>query len=324
MRILLILLLLNWNVAFTQKAYMPFELERYSPDIYASALKNYDTNFETELNALEYYFLAYKAQRAVNPENYFPKVDKKRANAATFLRSNFPEGSAVTFIGFLENSGSLESCIALINVTSDYKILLPYQFMGAYLTDNKSLESEYLNKMDQAGMFSDVLKSFGENAMLAIENNTIVISQGMQDLIALKYGANSIGSSVQIANLFAERCEGFKGFRTDEILDRNKNLIWISPSISGSFTQEHKQSLYLWGIGFSLSDNDKFLADAIKKIGRNFAGLTDIPQTPADRGLIQSYSYFAEAYQVYAIEKGDDFDRSKSGKISLYIKNQTE
>lgn len=303
---------------------MPFELERYSPDIYASALKNRNGNFKTELDALEYYFLAYKAQRAVDPENYFPKADKKRAHAATFLRSSFPEGSAMTFIDFLENSGSQETCIALINSTSDYEILLPYQFMGAYLTDNKFLESKFLNKMDQAGMLSDVLKSFGMNAMLAIHTNTKVISQGMQDLIALKYAAHSNGSSIQIANFFAEKCEGFKGIRSEKLITKYKSGIWISPSISMNFIKSDTQSLYLWGIGFALSEIDKSLSETIMKTGRNFDGINDIANTPADRGLIQSYSYFAKAYQAYVLEKGEDFDRTKSGKISLYIKNQTE
>lgn len=301
---------------------MPFELERYSPDVYVNTLEKKDGIFKTESDALEYYFLAYKAQRAMQPENYFPKADKYRDLAASYLRIHFPEGSALSLIDFLENRGRQESCIGLITANTDYQILLPYQFMAAYLTDNQSLESQFINKMDQAGMLSDVLKSFGENAMRAIQNNTLVISQGMQDLIALKYAAKQSNRTIEVTNIFAEKLAAFNRIKTDNISAKTKNFIWISPSISSEFTTQYKQSLYLWGIGFALSDSDKNLAVAIQSTGRSFVGLSHKADSPADRGLIQSYSYFAKAYQAYALESGEDMDISKSGKISLYITNQ--
>ncbi len=301
---------------------MPYELERYSPDIYVNALKNEDINFKSELDALEFYFLAYKAQRAVDPENYFPKADKKRDEAAAFLISNFPEGYAMAFLEFLQSSGNSESCNALISAASDYKILLPYQFMAAYVLGERTLENQFLDEMDNAGMLSDVLKSFGENAMRAIQNNTLVISQGMQDLIALKYAAKQSNRTIEVTNIFAEKLAAFNRIKTDNISAKTKNFIWISPSISSEFTTQYKQSLYLWGIGFALSDSDKNLAVAIQSTGRSFVGLSHKADSPADRGLIQSYSYFAKAYQAYALESGEDMDISKSGKISLYITNQ--
>lgn len=324
MRLLLLLFLLYHTPAFTQIASIPFELERYSTDVYTRTLENRDTNFTTEIDALEYYFLAYKTQRAGDPENYFPRADKNRKIAETYLRSNFPVGPAVALIDFLESRGSEESCNALISVSSDYKILLSYQFIASYLLGDQVQEKQFLNKMDQANILSDVLKSFGENSMQSIQNNTTLISQGIQDLIAFKYAAYLVNSSVNIVNIFAENCESFKGVKINEIVAGNIDNILISPTISISFMSLNQHSLHLYGIGFALSYSDKSLAEMMWKTGRNFAGLTNLAKTPADRGLIQSYSYFAEAYQAYALEKGEDLDRSQSGKISQYIKNQIE
>lgn len=324
MRLILLFLLLCWQQAFAQKAHMPFELERYSADVYDNMLSTFNTNFENEQQALEFYFLAYKAQRAASPAQYFPLPNEHRKNAASFIKSTYPTGFAIALIGFLENEGSPQFCNTLIHSSSDLEILLPYKFMAAYLLSDKSLENEYLRKMDQAGMLSDVLKNFGANAVQSIPEKTIIISQGMQDLISIKYGVFKSGLDMDIMNVFSAKCEGFDRVEIDKVLSENKNHIWISPSISTGFAIEHKQSLYLWGIGFALSDADKNLVETMQNVGRNFAGLNDNALTPADKGLIRSYSYFAKAYQAFTLESGNNEDQSQNVIINRFIKKQTK
>ncbi len=322
------LLLLTWNFVFAQVAYMPYEFERYEKPTYTADLDARSQNFSTESEALAFYFLAYKEQRAAQPENYFPEPNSKRLFATAYLRENYAGGKALLLINFLENNGSRETCEALINDKSNDKILLPYKFLASAILENQTKQREYLKIMESKGMISNALSSFGRNSLNSIGNSPIAITQGLQDLIAIESALSHSTLKVKTLNFFVEKCKGYTGVKSSNTLAARTNQIWISPALSISLISQYQDNLLLSGIGFiippeNIGSPDK-LAGIMKNVGRNFAGIGVLAETPADRGMISSYLYFAEAYKKYASAYGESKDEIQSEKIYQYIEKAIE
>ena len=309
-----------------QVHYMPFELERKDATTYSQYLENLNTEFNTELEALEYYFLAYEIQRAQNPAEYFPPTDGERILAGNYLKKNHPEGSGMALVNFLETNGNIESCGALIDRQSGYSLLLPYRFMAAFILNKKDVKSKYLIEMEREGMLSEVTKGFGENALISTGTTRIVATQGMQDLIAIEYALQSQNKEMQLLNLFAENCTAFTGPTVHEEIKDSSKLIWLSPVISREMLFENKPFLSQAGIGFlyargPFADNS-FLQNILIETGNSFHGLDASPRSNADEGLISAYRYFAEAYSDYSNLGLDKKASRRSKEINRYIQNQ--
>ena len=325
MRILFFtLLFFAGEVSVAQLHYMPFELERSDAVTYAENLENQNTAFSTELEALEYYFLAYKIQRAQNPAEYFPAADGKRIMAADFLKKNYPEDSGMALVNFLETNGNIESCGALIDRKSGYNLLLPYRFLAAFILNKKDLMSEYLIEMERQEMLSEVLKAFGRNALLSSGKTETLATQGMQDLLAIEFALKN--SEKQVLNLFAENCEAYTGPTLFGALRESNKLIWLSPVISREWLFESQPFLSQSGIGFvyargPFADNS-ILQNTLIKTGNSFYGLDASPTSNADKGLISAYRYFAKAYTDFAELGSDKKILKKSKEINRYVKTQ--
>ncbi len=327
MRILFFkLLFFSGVVSVAQVHYMPFELERSDAATYSQHIENVSTTFSTELEALEYYFLAYKIQRAQNPAEYFPSADGKRIMAADFLKKNYPEDSGMALVNFLETNGSIESCGALIDRKSGYNILLTYRFLAAFILKNKHLMSEYLIEMERQEMLSEVLKAFGHNALLSIGKTETLATQGIQDLLAIEFALNEQNSEKEVLNLFAENCAAYTGTTLPGALEETNKLIWLSPVIARERMFENQSFLFQSGIGFIYArgpfPDNSFLQNTLVETGHSFFGLDASPSSNADKGFISAYRYFAKAYTNFAELRSDAKILKKSKEINRYIKTQ--
>ncbi len=318
MRILFLLLLLPVQSVFSQNDYMPFELERFPPAHYQSIISEKDTIFTSEIEALTYYFLAYKLQRSKNPASYFPVPDLKRNLASSYLKAAYPSGSGVAFVHFLESSGGKSACDEILHSNSDYKLLLPYRFIAAELTQNKKEARIALARLDSENMLSPVLRNFGKNAVASLEDKKTVMTQGIQDLIAISSALDG-NSNFNMHNLFLEQCSAFDGRSLQTIVQADAENLWIASTIN--FTQlDTSMQLHLQGIGFVLTDETENLATTMSIVGLHFSGSDDAAQSPADRGLIRSYRYFSNAFSHYSDQFGSKNEKQAARTIHKLMK----
>lgn len=323
MRTIFLLLLFPAQSIFGQTDYMPFELERFPPAHYQSIIHDRDTVFTSEIEALTYYFLAYKIQRSENPAAYFPMPDQKRKMASAYLNSEYPTGAGIALVHFLESSGDQASCTEILKATSDYKLLLPYRFIAEVLTQNKGEARKTLIKMDTEGMLSLILKAYGKNAVASFEDKKIVITQGIQDLIAITYALRP-DSKIEIQNLFLEKCSAFDGRSVKSIIKNDAQKLWIAPTVDinniGSSENLYDQGIYLQGIGSTFSFKTEKVKNRDSSLGLNFAGIRETPTTPADKGLIHSYQYFSSFFTWSADKFGSIEEKKAAEAISLFVK----
>lgn len=318
MRTIFLLLLLPVQSLFAQIDYMPFELERLPPSQYQSIISNQDTSFISESDALTYYFIAYKIQRSENPASYFPEPDQKRKRAATYLNANYPHGAGLALVHFLESSGNQTSCNEILNSNSDFRLLLAYRFIAAELTQNKEEARNALEAMNSENMLSPVLKAFGENAVASFGDKKIVVTQGIQDLIAVSY-ALSPDSKIEIRNVFLEQCSTFAGRPVKSIVQNHAQKLWIAPTVDVNHL-ESSENIHLQGVGFVFTSDTENLANNLSTVGLNFQGADDAAQSPADRGLIRSYRYFSNTFSEYSDQFGSKKEKKAAEAINLFVK----
>lgn len=318
MRILFLLLLLPVQSLFAQTNYMPFELERMPSAYYQSIIGEQDTAFKSEIEALTYYFLAFKLQRSESPASYFPAPNRKRNYASAYLKTNYSKGAGMALVHFLENWGDKSSCDEILLSNSDYELMLPYKFVAAELTQNEKEARQVLEKMNAEGMISQVLKDFGRNAVTSLGDKKTVLTQGIQDLIAISIALDG-NSKSDIQNLFLEQCHAFAGRRVNSIVQADAENIWVAPTVN--FSQlETSGKLHLQGIGFVFTADADNLAKTISIVGLNFSGLDDAAQSPADRGLIRSYRYFSATFSDYSAQFGSKKEKQASESIHQIVK----
>lgn len=315
---ILLFLLFPFQCLLAQATPLPYELERMPESFYEENLHSLPSQFTSEIDALNYYFTAYKRQRAKHPGIYFPEPDSARKKASTYLSNQFPEGAAMTLVHFLESSGDWPSCEILIKASVEYKLLLPYQYIAARLMQDESKGRYYLSEVKKAQMLSPVLINFGKNAVASSGDFPVLITQGIQDLIAID-NALPAGTNKKVINRFLETCKAYSGTTTENELKTQPEKCWISPSTAFNRSGESKATRRLMGIGFVKTYDPEATAETMEAVGRSFSGLGDTPDTPADRGLISAYRYFANSYLEYSENFGSDSDRVAARQLFSYI-----
>ncbi len=318
----LILLLLFPGWLLGQYSGLPFELERNETAYYDEVLDDLSNDFQSESDALSYYLTAYKKQRANNPAAYFIGSNESRNLAAEFIKANYSAGGSMALIGFLESEGSLASCAQLISIESEFVELLPYQYLAATILkqDNKALV--YLSDMSKHHMISEVMVAFGNNARISMKQSDIVVTQGLQDLIGIRFALYEAGEEIEIRNFLVESTRAFEGQRINELLESTNKSIWISPTVSTSFYERYINQLWMAGIGLKFQNgpslNPAEPKELIRGVGTNFYGLKSKPKTPADFGLISAYKPFAKQFFELSQREQSENLSSKAKKIMKY------
>lgn len=315
MRYLTLLILLNFGALYAQDPAMPFELERYPERLYAAWMNEHAPPFAGENEALACYLSAYKMQRAQNPSDYFPAPGANRKEAMAFLKSHFPDGEALSLIRFLESAGSTTSAQLLLAYDAPkIKAALPYRFVAAMLLDDYRSAREVLDKMDQAQMLSPVLKAFGQNAVNSAANERHILTQGLQDLIAVAYATN-LQPEYRIDNRFLDRCAASAKKAEIKSNAMQSTPLWVSPTIDPAGIG----ACELQGIGLLCGDEPKSLGPQGKW---EFAGIDVKPQTPADRGLILSYRYLLQLLRKHPQYPGVVNPAQTAASLEKYINNE--
>jgi len=304
---------------------MPFELERYSADIYGQSV--HSGPFDNEIEALESYLSEYKRQRATNPSNYFPPATLPRKTAANYIRENFPKGGSVVLMSFLEREGSVEACDALVRIDQSIPHLLPYRFLAAFLLKNDVVERQALLEMKQQGMLSEFLVAFGQNMIHSARDFDAIFTNGLQDLIAVRAAQliQGIGAEIPVYNIFAEKCKGFGGATADNALAEARLRMWVSPVMSLDFLTKHENNLWTAGIGYAygsnpLTDPQLPVAELIHVASRfEMPAVDPVSMNPSLKGLAKAYKPFLQSVDSYVIVSGSDKDRKKVREIAAYL-----
>lgn len=322
MPLILIFLLISAPL-IGQNSAMPFELERYGYSEYNSDLESLSSEFSTETEAMNYYFTAYKAQRAQNPKAYFIAPNAQRNVASDYLRTNYPEGPGMALVNFLEKNGDLASCAIILAQPASNTQLLPYQYLAALLLKREHQANENLNKMMAQGMISEVAVAFGENAVNSFNDGDLVITQGLQDLIAIEYALLNSDKKIEMKNHFLEQISSYDKSDITTTLRQADVSAWVSPSVSTEFYTTYISRLWSAGIGMRYvhgpNPNPETATNILRYVGANFEGLKSIPSTPADSGLISSYTGFATKFENLATLEVSPSLKKKAKKITKYV-----
>ena len=270
----------------------PFELERFEEFKYAEQiyLENPEELEVEDLAAA--YFKEYKRQRSENPSEYFIPPTAIREEFKTLIQEKDPSHSANLLIRFLEEGCTEKVFSDLLKAPSEPDVLLAYQFLAAYAKGDEAKEAEYLEEMDQAGFLSPVLKAWGEAALTSASGFSSILTNGLQDLIAIRYGQliGGMEPDLEIGNRFIQKC--LDGREVAAFAN-----MWIAPTVEGNVIAPFAKRMQVVGIGFSMTPQDQ--SASLEKVVKSMERPKSL--TPADRGLVSSYRYLQEA--LFAIDK---------------------
>ncbi len=297
--------------SYSQDILLPFEFDR-STEIAFDGTKS---DFNSDKDALHYYIEAFKAQRIENPDNYFPTPNSARNRASDFLK-----GKNIELITFLESQGDLESSQGLSDTPTLIPEMLPYQFMAAYLLQDKVKMNQYLKQMDGNGMISPVLKAFGSNMQLSLSHENLILTQGLQDLIAISWAQRNAENPVPVANRFMEKCGAYRLDNHMSYLNSPEYRVWVSPVVAADLYKQFNLSRAGMGLVESGSLDNTQSIEQIARTGKDFEGLDLTPQTEADKGLIRSYRDFAETLEQVAEIRNDKPLEKKASQLIKYAK----
>ncbi len=326
MRALFIFLFIPFGL-LAQNQGLPFELERFSTDHYLEVSEADKAAFSSESQAIQSYMNAYKTQRSLQPADYFPAPNGLRKEASAYLQSNHSDGSAAALTLFLENNGELENAAALVSRPSGNELVLPYRFLAAFLLNRSDIQKEALLEMKRQGMIHPMLIAFGENSLYSAQGSDVCITNGMQDLIAVRAAQliNGTYSEIPVYNLFAEQCTAYNGKLVQEILDDAQVKIWVSPAMNPGFLSAHQDQLWTSGIGFAYAygpaPDQNIPIENLLQIARDFQMVVVHVKAlnPSLLGIGRSYAYFDKMLTAYTPLYGSRADRKRAEEISLYL-----
>ncbi len=142
--------------------------------------------------------------------------------------------------------------------------------------------------MLREGMLSDVLKAWGEIALKSAAGFESIMTNGMQDLLAVRYAqlVKSMNPDIMVANKLVQKCA-----LSDEASSFGD--MWFAPTLEKNMLDPFSSRLKIVGVGFAFQvpadgDRMKTIAKAIPESSS---------QTPADRGLVSSYSYLQKGLE---------------------------
>ncbi len=291
-------------------AQKPFELERYTASYYQNQIQKVPSPYTPE-TAVEVWWLAYKAQRASDPGDYFPAINAVRSNAKTIIESSQEHVDLLLAFDFIESRGSKSACEMLINSNSVTAYILPYQFMAAFLLGNDKAERIALLEMESQGLISSVMKSFGANAMKSAKANEICITSGMQDLIAVRIAQliDGLNNRAKVYNIFASKCTAYQGKSIDSILS-GKESMWISPAIPEEMLRKYADRLHMIGLGYSLSSSalveNNTIRFTLAAEKMDWSKKINEALTSSDKGLLQALKPLAQAMEQQGFQKEAD------------------
>lgn len=237
-------------------------------------------------NLILAYHTDYKKDRAKNPSNYFPNASAERKSLGAAITAKDPNHSGNTLIKFLEEGCTKENLEALLAQTTDQQVLLPYQFMAAFALEETKKEKEYIEAMLREGMLSDVLKDWGSNALRSADGFESIMTNGMQDLLAVRYAQliKGMNPDVMVANKFIQKCG-----LNDEASSFDQ--MWFAPTLEKNVIGPFSARLKIVGMGFAFQLSPD--GDRMKQVAGSAQG--SISVTPADKGFISSYGYLQKA-----------------------------
>jgi hypothetical protein len=271
-------------------------------------------------------------KRAVSPSHYFPKPNLDQKQIGSELRSQFPESVATALIDFIETEGSLESCAALIERSPDFAPALPYRFLAAYIIGMGDVEREALQAMQDGGIISPFLIGFGHNLLISADNADYIITNGFQDLIAVRAAQilDGRGSGTVVYNQFATTCRAWAGLNIDNLLTEESRKIFIAPTMSESFLEKHAANLWISGLGYVYAtgpDADtKKLKKAAIQTARQFY-TPPLPRSeinPSTSGIILIYKVFINEFEQIIEADGSKSDRNKADEIKAWLEEIQE
>jgi hypothetical protein len=323
MRFFLFCILLSIQ-GYGQNALFPFEFERYPASYYQNVISELDADFSSESDALIFYMTAYKLQRANNPGDYFISPNVERNLAREYILAFHSGGFSLALIEFLESQGSTDAASKLAESKSIYPAGIFYNYLGAKCVKQDEKVREALEDLEKSKLISPVTKAFGLNSVLSAEGNTIIATQGFQDMMAVDYALMKLKiKNVRVLNHFLESMPSNLTPKISLELSLDPSRIWISPTMTQSFFTEYSEGLWLAGIGMQWNQSgalNVIVAEwKLENVGQGFEGIREAPLTPADKGLIRSYKMFADAYFQLAEIKGDEKQKAKATTLKEYI-----
>ena len=305
MKYLVLFFVFNPLFSYSQNASIPFELERYS-NYNSVDLAKETTGQAKEVQLMLEYHLEYKKQRSQNPAEYFPKPNERQQSISSSLKKDFLSFWGNKLIRFLEGGCTKENLDALISISDQNKMLLAYQFMAANALEKEDLELKYLQGLVREGMISDVTKSWGLTAISSASGFESILTNGLQDLIAVRYAQliEKKGVEIDVDNKFIQGCA------LSEAPLASMNA-WFAPTLQKNVITPFKSRLKVAGIGFGFSttsqrNSPKAVAEKIDE---------SIAKNPADKGLISSYAYLQKALE----ESGNS---KEANELKAYISKQ--
>ena len=275
-----------------QNSLLPYELERLEEFKYSSQLYLEEIDELSPDGLLAAYLNEYKRQRALNPSNYFVAPTPVRSQFGNLLKEKHPNHVGISLVNFLEDGCNRENLEALIELPAATRALLPYQSMAAFALEDEDKERLYLQGMLREGMISDVMKAWGESALASAKGYQSIMTNGMQDLLAVRYAQlmQELEPDIEVGNRFVQKCK-----LSDEASALGS--MWFAPTVENSVIAPFAKRLQVVGIGFTFQLPEG--GDRMNQIAEKLAEAK--PQTPADRGLISSYRYLQKALK----EKGE-------------------
>ncbi|MEM9052726.1 MAG: hypothetical protein AAGC47_11790 [Bacteroidota bacterium] len=290
---------------YSQNASSPFELERYANYDSVDLAKETAGQAEEVKLILEYH-LEYKKQRAKSPNEYFPAPSERQKIISSALKTEYPSFWGNKLISFLEDGCTKENLEGLISTSNQNKLLLAYQFMAANALEKEDLEVKYLQGLLREGMISDVTKSWGITAISSASGFESILTNGMQDLIAVRYAQliEKKGIEIDVDNKFVQGC----ALSETPLASMNA---WFAPTLQKNVITPFKSRLQVAGIGFGFSAPSQ--GNSLKTV----AGRIDesIAKSPADKGLVSSYTYLQKALE----ESGN---AKEANELKEYISKQ--
>jgi hypothetical protein len=265
-------------------AQMPWELERHPPEAYKLRPSPIDP-----ADALDAWWTAWKVQRAKEPARYFPQPDAHRAAAKSALPATTPAADLAA-IACAESQCTAATARALLATEPGSDYTLPWRFIAAYILGRTDAETEALRLMDERGMLSEVLRTWGRQAMRSAQGSTHAVTHGLQDLMAVRAAQllDGVGKEIAVYNHFAAQCKGYKGLSPNGYYVQGA---WVSPVMTKQHLESMSDQLYISGLGYRYGmPGTQPAGYAMLKAVEGWTWPEAIPsQLPADRGLLQSY-----------------------------------
>jgi hypothetical protein len=289
---------------------------------------NAPSNVSTEFALGLRYFNLYKLQRALKPSDYFPKPNKAQKEISALLQAKYPDGMAMAFVNFIESEGSFESCAQLVDRPDNFAPARAYRFLAAFVLSLEDVEKQSLLSMQSNGQLHPFLVGFGSNLLHSSSGFDYILTNGLQDLIAVRAAQLIHGQQKQktVLNLFAEKCPGYNRPVFERVVEKEANRIFVAPTLSEKFLDAHQQNLWLSGLGYEYASgpnpNPEMPINSMLKAARSFEMTPVSGQVnPSIKGLAISYHVFAERLAVGVQVSGNSEDKRRVKQILEYSDN---